>query len=228
MDAPTRIRATTALCRGERPSGLFRLPRALEDGRRGDRGGVPAAAARGVARRRAHVDAARLSPGPWYEGGTCAATAPADAATLAAEEQTAEEARGGAAAAARPVSMRFATLSQVLLAAAALAERHPWVRVLDAYEISRQRVETHPGKYGPRGIWDCLHFCLPGVLDVFNGELLRLLRGGGGDDDGPAAVLARWRGAQYGGGAFVDGGSTDALALRLSPGAPPTRLACLA
>ena len=40
--------------------------------------------------------------------------------------------------------------------------------------------------------------------------------------------LARWRGAQYGGGAFVDGESTDALALRLSPGAPPTRLACLA
>lgn len=169
-----------------------------------------------------------FAPGPWYEGGTCAATAPADAATLATEEQTAEASRGGvAAAAARPISMRFATLSQVLLAAAALAERHPWVRVLDAYEISRQRVETHPGKYGPRGIWDCLHWCLPGVPDVFNGELLRLLRGGG-DADGPAAVLARWRGAQYGGGAFVDGESTAALALRLSPGAPPTRLACLA
>ena len=86
----------------------------------------------------------------------------------------------------------------------------------------------------PRQVRRARHLGLPPLLfarrlsTCSTASSLRLLRGGGGDADGPAAVLARWRGAQYGGGAFVDGESTDALALRLTPGAPPTRLACLA
>ena len=68
---------------------------------------------------------------------------------------------------------------------AVAAQRVPWVRVLDAYAIGRARADAHPGpdpKTNPRGrtdslklFDDCLHYCLPGVPDLFNGRLLKLL-----------------------------------------------------
>ena len=49
---------------------------------------------------------------------------------------------------------------------ASVWQRVPWVRVLDAYDIARLRVDAHP-EYG-----DCTHYCLPGVPDVWNGRML--------------------------------------------------------
>ena len=83
--------------------------------------------------------------------------------------------------------------------------------MIDAYSIARQRADGHPGpdpktnrrgSLGPRAFDDCLHFCLPGVPDLYNGRLLFLLeraaaeaaerrRGGrGGGRGAQAAVVA--------------------------------------
>ena len=61
----------------------------------------------------------------------------------------------------------------------------PWVRVLDAYSIARARPDAHPGpdpKTNPNGrtdslrhFDDCLHYCLPGIPDVYNGRLQTIL-----------------------------------------------------
>jgi hypothetical protein len=66
-------------------------------------------------------------------------------------------------------TMRLAVLSQNAIILATVWQQLPWVRVLDAYAISRLRVDAHPGD------GDCLHYCLPGVPDVWNGRLLRTL-----------------------------------------------------
>ena len=64
-------------------------------------------------------------------------------------------------------TMRFAVMSQNAIMLAFVWQRVPWVHVLDAYAISRLRVDAHPGHAG-----DCLHYCLPGVPDIWNGRLL--------------------------------------------------------
>ncbi|KAL1503840.1 hypothetical protein AB1Y20_012306 [Prymnesium parvum] len=71
-------------------------------------------------------------------------------------------------------SMRFAELSKAAILAALVVERAPWVRMLDAYAIARLRADSHVGL--PPPCYDCVHFCLPGIPDVFNGRLLTLLQ----------------------------------------------------
>ena len=64
----------------------------------------------------------------------------------------------------------------------------PWIKLLDAYGISRLRADGHLGQTtrgagGPVCAFtglrppchDCVHYCLPGVPDVINGRLLQLL-----------------------------------------------------
>ena len=59
----------------------------------------------------------------------------------------------------------------------ALPQRLPFSRVLDAYEISRLRPDAHPGpRHSIGNKDDCLHYCLPGIPDIFNGRLLAVLK----------------------------------------------------
>ena len=59
---------------------------------------------------------------------------------------------------------------------AVATQKLPWVHVLDAYEISRLRPDAHPGpRRSIHNKDDCLHYCLPGIPDIFNGRLLRLM-----------------------------------------------------
>ena len=72
-------------------------------------------------------------------------------------------------------SSRFAVQTQNLMLLATVAQRHPWVRVLDGYEISHLRADAHPaaddftraGRASKRDKRrsgdDCLHYCVPGV-----------------------------------------------------------------
>ncbi|GJP33462.1 hypothetical protein CLOM_g18000 [Closterium sp. NIES-68] len=46
------------------------------------------------------------------------------------------------------------------------------IKLLDMYNVTLYRQEAHPSTYNARGIWDCLHYCLPGVPDVWNEILL--------------------------------------------------------
>ena len=78
--------------------------------------------------------------------------------------------------------------TQNLLLLATVAQRHPWVRVLDGYEISHLRADAHPaaddftraGRASKRDKRrsgdDCLHYCVPGVPDVYNGRLLSVIQ----------------------------------------------------
>ena len=76
-----------------------------------------------------------------------------------------------------PETMRFAVLAKNLIMDATAAQRVPWVRVLDAYGIARRRADAHPGPElksnrmrsltDPKKHDDCLHYCLPGVPDVY-------------------------------------------------------------
>ena len=60
---------------------------------------------------------------------------------------------------------------------AVAAQKTPWVHVLDAYEIARLRPDAHPGpRRSIHNKDDCLHYCLPGIPDIFNGRLLRLMQ----------------------------------------------------
>ena len=95
--------------------------------------------------------------------GQCNRTEPLRPAELARDE--AEPDRG---------SMRFAVMSKNAMLLATAAQRLPWVPVLDAYSIARQRADAHPSHAVGRGA-DCLHYCLPGVPDVYNGRLMSLL-----------------------------------------------------
>eukprot|EP00966_Prymnesium_polylepis_P045127 1045475-Prymnesium_polylepis.1 len=148
-------------------------------------------------------------------------------------------------------SMRFAELSKIAITAALVAERAPWVQMLDAYAISRLRADSHLGMTRSSGsrcsftgleppCYDCVHYCLPGVPDVFNGRLLQLvehkartlamlrLNGEGHRSQSSAReVLARWNPWWYGEEPLVQRVS-DALALQLRPGrgSEPTRLRC--
>ena len=57
--------------------------------------------------------------------------------------------------AADSTSMRFAELSKAALLAALVAERAPWVRLLDAYAISRLRADSHLGETRGAGGFRC-------------------------------------------------------------------------
>jgi len=160
--------------------------------------------------------------------GRCRRTSPMGEAELIEQEERVD--LGG---------MRVAVLTKNLILDAVATQRMPWVRVLDAYEISRARVDAHPSRcahlprafrglllaplraprrspsipnplavVAPRGTAsatpchiftpcpppnkrssgkrteDCVHYCLPGVPDVYNGRFLSILdevvRGTGG------------------------------------------------
>mmetsp|Transcript_5313 Transcript_5313/g.17711 ORF Transcript_5313/g.17711 Transcript_5313/m.17711 type:complete len:295 (+) Transcript_5313:228-1112(+) len=104
--------------------------------------------------------------------GRCRRTSPMGEAELIEQEERVD--LGG---------MRVAVLTKNLILDAVATQRMPWVRVLDAYEISRARVDAHPSSSGKR-TEDCVHYCLPGVPDVYNGRFLSILdevvRGTGG------------------------------------------------
>ena len=149
-----------------------------------------------------------------------------------------------------PNSMRFAELSKNAILTAVAAERVPWVRVLDAYAIARLRVDAHPGRKVSRQgrlVEDCLHHCLPGLPDIFNGRLLEMVSDqvltGGRMEAGqasPHAVLQRWNpklganrlvrfsgegvGADGRGGGW--GGERLALSLEATADTRPMRLVC--
>ena len=57
--------------------------------------------------------------------------------------------------AADSTSMRFAELSKAALLAALVTERAPWVRLLDAYAISRLRADSHLGETRGAGGFRC-------------------------------------------------------------------------
>lgn len=112
--------------------------------------------------------------GTWKQGGKCRRTQPYERLTGLSRRSLSgfDEWRG-----LEPSSMRFAVQSKNLIVAAVAAQRAPWVRLLDAYEIARLRPDAHPGprksiKYKD----DCLHYCLPGIPDIFNGRLLALMQ----------------------------------------------------
>ena len=162
---------------------------------------------------------------------------------------------------AEPSSMRFAVNAKNLIMDAVAAQRAPWVRVLDAYGIARLRVDAHPGpdpKSNPDGevddvlkFDDCLHYCLPGMPDVFNGRLYGLIRqaasarvvvGGGPAVGVPGEIIRKWN-MRFHGRPFVQGAMPTAasavsapaaarggprvaqLALQMQAGAP-SRLEC--
>ena len=155
--------------------------------------------------------------GTMRQGGTCVRRVPLTAAELARDE-----------AAPEPGGMRFAVMSKNAMLIATAAQRLPWVRVLDAYGIAAARVDAHPGaivKAGGRKAMDCLHNCLPGVPDVYNGHLLTLLATRAAGNIGQASSLLARRGFQHSGRPFVHGSPPD-LALQFHPEAPPTRLEC--
>ena len=81
--------------------------------------------------------------------------------------------------------MRLAVLSQNAIMMSLMWQRHPWVRVLDAYGISRLRPDAHCP-------FDCTHYCLPGIPDLWNGRLASMLNDVELADSEPAALLRRW------------------------------------
>ena len=183
------------------------------------------------------------------QGGRCRRRQPMRGAELASAERELN-----------PASMRFAVLSKNVIMDAVAAQAAPHVHVLDAYALARQRADAHPGpdpktnRHGslhPKAYDDCLHYCLPGVPDLYNGRLLTLLEratsGGGGAAAGrtpvetaaaaaaapppategvPGALLARWN-FEFGGGRFVQGSpATGGYRLQLERHAPPVALEC--
>jgi hypothetical protein len=159
------------------------------------------------------------------QGGRCRRRAPLRSAELHALERELD-----------PASMRFSVLSKNLIMDAVAAQRAPWVHILDAYSIARQRADAHPGpdpktnRHGslhPRAYDDCLHYCLPGVPDLYNGRLLALLTRAANDATSPSShraapeetVAAATRATAS--GASVDGaaGGTPPALAEGAPGA---------
>ena len=178
------------------------------------------------------------------QGGRCRRRQPLGRAELAAAERHLN-----------PASMRFAVLTKNVIMDAVAAQAVPWVRVLDAYSIARQRADAHPGpdpktnrggSLHPRAFDDCLHYCLPGMPDLYNGRLLRLLEAtvdaspppsaaasSGGSvkvlplvEGVPGTLLARWN-FDVGGRRFVQGISQNfKVQVYPEPAAAPTPLEC--
>ena len=116
----------------------------------------------------------------------------------------------------------------------------PWVRVLDAYSIARTRADAHPGpdpKTNPKGrtdsprlFDDCLHYCLPGMPDLFNGRLQRILEQTAADKAGPSpreasgdAPPAAGSKAEEAVGSLGGDGAALATAVEGAPGALVSR-----
>ena len=173
MDAPTRTRATTASAAA---SGRGSIPTTSRAGgwsarRSRPRGPPPLRAASLVVARTSTPRDSRRARGTRRHVRRDRSPPTTPRSPRREEHARAEAARGGAAAA-RPVSMRFATLSQVLLAAAALAERHPaGARARRLRNLAAARRDA-PGQVRRARDLGCLHHCLRGVPEVFNGELL--------------------------------------------------------
>ena len=72
-------------------------------------------------------------------------------------------------------SMRYSVLSKNAILASE-AVKYNWIVILDAYEIARLRADAHPSHVKSYKFADCLHYCLPGVPDVYNEELQLVLK----------------------------------------------------
>jgi hypothetical protein len=93
-------------------------------------------------RRRSLVLLRTASPRDFEGGkarvGRCRRTSPMGEAELAAQEESVDL-----------DGMRVSVLTKNLILDAVAAQRMPWVRVLDAYEISRARADAHPSRFAP-------------------------------------------------------------------------------
>jgi hypothetical protein len=75
--------------------------------------------------------------------GTCRRTAPIPKGELEEQEERVDLS-----------GMRASVLTKNLILDAVAAQRMPWVRVLDAYEISRARADAHPSRYAAHlAVW---------------------------------------------------------------------------
>ena len=138
-------------------------------------------------------------------------------------------ARAPGSDASRPCGQQLSQASHRMVSGGGARRCAPWVRVLDAYEISRQRaVGRTRASTAPRGIW-VTSLLLFGVPDVCRRRAAPIARGGGGDADGPAggarAVARRAVRRRRLCRRRVDAGRPRAPPHARR--APPTRLACL-
>ncbi|CAD6337048.1 unnamed protein product [Miscanthus lutarioriparius] len=109
--------------------------------------------------------------GGWFDGGECTATRPADP-----EDPPLEMAE--------PERDFYAAQVEEFAAAAEDARRNGVrLRVMDVTKMMLRRPDGHPDRYGHgpgdhEGFdIDCLHWCLPGPIDVWNELLLQILAG---------------------------------------------------
>jgi hypothetical protein len=109
--------------------------------------------------------------GGWFDGGECTATRPADP-----EDPPLEMAE--------PERDFYAAQVEEFAAAAEDTRRNGVrLRMIDVTKMMLRRPDGHPDRYGhgPRENEgfdiDCLHWCLPGPIDVWNELLLQILAG---------------------------------------------------
>ncbi|KAG2606052.1 protein trichome birefringence-like 19 [Panicum virgatum] len=108
--------------------------------------------------------------GGWFDGGECTATEPAD------PEEPVEMAE--------PEGEFYRAQVEEFAAAAEAARRNGVrLRLMDVTKMMLRRPDGHPGRYGHgpgehEGFdIDCLHWCLPGPIDLWNDLLLQILAG---------------------------------------------------
>ncbi|KAG2611428.1 protein trichome birefringence-like 19 [Panicum virgatum] len=108
--------------------------------------------------------------GGWFDGGECTATEPADPED---PEEMAE-----------PDGEFYRAQVEEFAAAAEAARRNGVrLRLMDVTKMMLRRPDGHPDRYGHgpgehEGFdIDCLHWCLPGPIDVWNDLLLQILAG---------------------------------------------------
>ncbi|KAF0904152.1 hypothetical protein E2562_032423 [Oryza meyeriana var. granulata] len=109
--------------------------------------------------------------GGWFDGGECTATRPLDESDGTVAEMAATEAE-------------FYRAQVEEFAAAARLTRSDGkkrLRLMDVTRMMLLRPDGHPDRYGHGGgehdgfDIDCLHWCLPGAIDVWNDLLLQIL-----------------------------------------------------
>uniref|UniRef100_A0A0D9WP63 Trichome birefringence-like N-terminal domain-containing protein n=1 Tax=Leersia perrieri TaxID=77586 RepID=A0A0D9WP63_9ORYZ len=108
--------------------------------------------------------------GGWFDGGECTATRPA-----------AGDGGGEVELAAREAEFYRAQVEE--FAAAAARRGGARLRLMDVTRMMLLRPDGHPDRYGHGAGGehdgfeiDCLHWCLPGAIDVWNELLLRMLQ----------------------------------------------------
>jgi hypothetical protein len=106
----------------------------------------------------------------WFDGGECTATEPAD------PEEPMEMAE--------PEGEFYRAQVEEFAAVAEAARRNGVrLRLMDVTKMMLRRPDGHPGRYGHgsgehEGFdIDCLHWCLPGPIDLWNDLLLQILAG---------------------------------------------------